>query len=373
LVAVENVQSHAIISLDPEGLIKSWNAGAERITDWKADEAIGKCLDLLYTDEDKTAKKHEQDVQAALKKGSYQEETTYTKKDGTRYLADMSITKVTTGKDGVGFVLIAKDTTQRKQDEVDQIDANTLLRAEIDRRKTIEKALKESNDELEAFASAAGHDLQEPLRMVVSYLQLIVKRYSKSLDEDGLVFLEFAVDGATRMKMLISDLVEYSRIDTLGKPFKETNASQVLEDVLDSMEVLIRESGAKITYDKLPVVWSDKVQLNELLQNLLANAIKFGKQGSASQLKVHVGVHENAREFVFSVSDTGPGIDKKYFKTIFLIFKQLGNKSLAEGSGVGLAICKKIVKRHHGRIWVESEIGKGSTFNFSIPRSKEAQ
>jgi light-regulated signal transduction histidine kinase (bacteriophytochrome) len=173
--------------------------------------------------------------------------------------------------------------------------------------------------------------------------------------------------------MLISDLVEYSRIDTLGKPFKETNASQVLEDVLDSMEVLIRESGAKITYDKLPVVWSDKVQLNELLQNLLANAIKFGKQGSASQLKVHVGVHENAREFVFSVSDTGPGIDKKYFKTIFLIFKQLGNKSLAEGSGVGLAICKKIVKRHHGRIWVESEIGKGSTFNFSIPRSKEAQ
>jgi PAS domain S-box-containing protein len=373
LVAVENVQSHAIISLDPEGLIKSWNAGAERITDWKADEAIGKCLDLLYTDEDKTAKKHEQDVQAALKKGSYQEETTYTKKDGTRYLADMSITKVTTGKDGVGFVLIAKDTTQRKQDEVDQIDANTLLRAEIDRRKTIEKALKESNDELEAFASAAGHDLQEPLRMVVSYLQLIVKRYSKSLDEDGLVFLEFAVDGATRMKMLISDLVEYSRIDTLGKPFKETNASQVLEDVLDSMEVLIRESGAKITYDKLPVVWSDKVQLNELLQNLLANAIKFGKQGSASQLKVHVGVHENAREFVFSVSDTGPGIDKKYFKIIFLIFKQLGNKSLAEGSGVGLAICKKIVKRHHGRIWVESEIGKGSTFYFSIPRSKEAQ
>ena len=208
--------------------------------------------------------------------------------------------------------------------------------------------------------------------MVVSYLQLIEKRYAKSFDQDGLDFLDFAIDGAIRMKTLISDLVEYSRIETLGKPFKKIDANDVLKRVLENLEVSIRESKAHVTSDTLPVVWSDEVQLGELLQNLIANAIKFGVRAQTKDLKIHIGVQEKKDDYVFSISDNGPGIDKKYFNTIFLIFKQLGNKSMVEGSGVGLAICKKIVKRHKGRIWVESEPGHGATFYFSIPQQKES-
>jgi light-regulated signal transduction histidine kinase (bacteriophytochrome) len=207
--------------------------------------------------------------------------------------------------------------------------------------------------------------------MVVSYLQLIEKRYADSFDTDGREFLAFAIDGATRMKALISDLVEYSRIETLGKPFKRIDANEVLKRAMENLEVSRQESDVTITSDNLPNVWSDEVQFGELLQNLLANAIKFGTRANISDLKIHVGVQEKKGEYIFSIADNGPGIDPKHFKTIFLIFKQLGNKSIVEGSGVGLAICKKIVKRHKGRIWVESEPGKGATFYFSIPQSKE--
>jgi PAS domain S-box-containing protein len=369
--AVKDIQSHAIVTLDPDGLVTSWNKGAEQITGWKKDEVLGRCFDFLYSETDNKSGKPQADLAAARKKGSIQEEALRIVKGNKTYLADVSLTTITNSDGQVGFVMVAKDTTQRKKDEVEQLDANTLLRQEIDRRKTIEKALKESNEELDAFASAAGHDLQEPLRMVVSYLQLIEKRYAASFDQDGLDFLAFAIDGATRMKMLINDLVEYSRIETLGKPFKRTDANNVLQKVLDSMEVSILETKATITHDTLPVVWSDEVQLNELFQNLIANAIKFGSKDTKKDLKIHVGVTKTPKEYIFSVKDNGPGIAKKNFNTIFLIFKQIGNKLQLEGSGVGLAICKKIVKRHKGRIWVESELGKGSTFYFSIPIVKE--
>lgn len=368
---VRGIASHAIFTLDPSGIITSWNAGAEKISGWKTKSIVGRFIDVLYTEEDRASNVPQMNIDAARENGSFQNEGQLVGKDGRDFLADFSITAICDNEQLQGFVMVAKDTTQRKKDEVEQLDANALLRQEIDRRKAIEKALKESNEELDAFASAAGHDLQEPLRMVVSYLQLIEKRYAKSFDKDGLEFLSFAMDGASRMRMLINDLVEYSRIETLGKPFKPTNANTVLEKVLDSLEVYISETKASITYDKLPEVWSDEVQLNELFQNLVANAIKFGAQGNGKDLKVHIGVKKTAKEYIFSVSDNGPGIAKKDFKTIFLIFKQIGNKLQLEGSGVGLAICKKIVKRHKGRIWVESTVGDGATFYFSIPIVKE--
>jgi PAS domain S-box-containing protein len=370
LKIVKDIPSHAIFTLNTDGLITSWNSGAKHISGWEKEEVIGKSYGMLYDTEDSEADIPASQLSQAKEHGSFQQEAKLTSKDGRVFLAEYSITAIYDDKKLSGYVVVAKDTTQRKKDEIEQIDANELLRDEIDRRKAIEKALNVSNEELDAFASAAGHDLQEPLRMVVSYLQLIEKRYTKVLDDEGKEFLAFAVDGATRMKDLISDLVEYSRIDTLGKPFKKIDANEVLKRALKNLEVSILEGKATVTSDNLPQIWSDEVQFGELLQNLISNAIKFGAQNDNHNLKVHIGVKEKKEEFVFSVVDNGPGIDKKYFNTIFLIFKQLGNKSMVDGSGVGLAICKKIIKRHKGRIWVESKPGKGATFNFSIPKFK---
>lgn len=367
---VDSIHSHAIFTLDNTGVIKNWNSGAELITGWKKSQAIGKNFKILYTAEDQEKGVAAASLKHADKHGSFQIEANNLRNNGTLFLADISITTVCKDDKSIEYVIVTKDTTQRKKDEVEQIDANTLLRQEIYRRKATEAALKESNEELNAFATAAGHDLQEPLRMVVSYLQLIERRYRDSFDDDGKDFLNFAIDGATRMRALINDLVEYSRIDTLGKPLRKINANAVLKEVLTSMEVSISETGTTVTHDALPNIWSDEVQLNELFQNLIANAIKFGAN-DGNKLAVHVGVESKPKEYIFSVADTGPGIAKKDFSIIFLIFKQLGNKLQAEGSGIGLAICRKIVKRHKGQIWVESEVGKGAIFKFSIPRKEE--
>lgn len=371
VVVVDAIQSHAIFTLDKQGLISSWNKGAVKISGWSEIDVLRKPLSILYANEKDAEKAVKRNLKTASDTGNFMAERSLVTKAGEVFLAELSITALYERDQPTGYIVVAKDTTQRKKHEVDQEDANSLLRKEIERRKAIEKALQESNYELDAFATAAGHDLQEPLRMVVSYLQLIERRYTQSLDSDGLEFLEFAVDGASRMKQLINDLVEYSRIESLGKPFKKTDANVVLSKVLTSLEVSIEETKAQITHDPLPIIWSDEVQLNELFQNLIANAIKFGLKGEKKPLKVHIGVESSAKEDVFSVSDNGPGIAQKDFVTIFLIFKQLGNKLQAEGSGIGLAICKKIVKRHKGNIWVESELGKGATFKFSIPRIKE--
>lgn len=202
--------------------------------------------------------------------------------------------------------------------------------------------------------------------MVVSYLQLIERRYGELFDEDGREFLHFAIDGASRMKKLISDLVEYSRIDTLGKPFTPTDATEALQRAISNLEVAIKENDVHITYEPLPVIMSDPIQLTRLFQNLLANAIKFRRKETPT---IHISVEENEQEWVFHVEDNGKGIDAKHLLGIFVIFKQLGKRSERTGSGLGLAIAKKIVTRHSGSIWAVSTVGKGSIFSFSIPKS----
>ena len=364
---VDTISNYAIITLDTDGFITSWNRGAQNIYGWAADDVMTKYFGFIYEAADQECEEPRQNLDRVKSEGFYHEEGLRKKADGSLFLADVSIFTVPemiAAKRSSDLIMITKDVTQRKKDETDQIDANLLLRQEIGRRKAAQKALKESNNELDAFASAASHDLQEPLRMVVSYLQLIEKRYKDQFDRDGREFLEFAIDGAARMRALINDLVVYSRIETLGKPFKQTDAEKVLSRVLSNLEVSIQESQAQITHDKLPIIWSDEVQLNELFQNLLANAIKFGDK---QPIKIHVGAEKKGDEYIFSVADNGKGIDKKYFDTIFLIFKQLGDRALRSGSGVGLAIARKIVARHNGRMWLDSTVGEGTTFYFSIP------
>lgn len=227
--------------------------------------------------------------------------------------------------------------------------------------------LKRSNAELEQFAYVASHDLQEPLRMVSSYLQLIEKRYKGKLDSDADEFIAFAVDGALQMRALINDLLTYSRLDTRFQPLKSTDCETVLRQVLDNMKISIEETKAKITHDPLPFVMADSYQLVQSFQNLIGNAIKFRSKGPP---RVHVSAEKKGNMWVFSVRDNGIGIDPQYAKRIFQIFQRLHGRNKYPGTGIGLAVCKKIAKRHGGDIWMESEPEKGSTFYFSIPVSQ---
>ncbi len=230
--------------------------------------------------------------------------------------------------------------------------------------------LVRSNAELQQFAYVASHDLQEPLRMISSYTQLLMRRYGKLFDQDAKEFMEFIVDGAARMKQLIEDLLAYSRVGTRGREPEPTDAQAALDQALANLRASVESSGATVTHDPMPTVRADASQLAQLFQNLVGNAIKFH---GAEPPRIHVGAREKDDEVVLSVRDNGIGIDPQYFERIFVIFQRLHSKAEYEGTGIGLAICKKIIDRHGGRIWVESQPGQGSTFYCTLPRVREGR
>ena len=270
------------------------------------------------------------------------------------------------------FVYAMADITYRRHLE----DALRRSYAELEKRVEERTAeLMRSNEELERFAYIASHDLQEPLRMVASYTQLLERRYKGRLDADADDFITYAVEGASRMQKMITDLLAFSRVTTRGNDFAPTDCNALLAEVLANLQFVIAEAAATVTYDELPTVNGDATQLRQLFQNLIANAVKFRGEAAPS---VHISARlvdesradvPSAPEWLFSVSDNGIGMDTQYAERIFVIFQRLHTRAEYPGTGIGLAIAKRIVERHGGRIWVESAPGAGATFFFTLPQT----
>lgn len=257
---------------------------------------------------------------------------------------------------GTGTLLLTiEDISDRKE-----------ARKELDRRAT---ELTRSNNELERFAYVASHDLQEPLRIVASYTQLLSRRYNDRLDADGKEFMHYIVDGAVRMQQLINDLLSYSRVGTRGGEFKETDCEATLNAAVENLKMAIDETGATITHDPLPSILADGSQIGQLFQNLIGNAIKFH---GAAPPRIHLSAQERPNEWLFSVRDNGIGLDPEYKERIFILFQRLHGRGEYPGTGIGLAICKKIVERHGGIIWVESTQNHGATFYFTLEKKGES-
>ena len=350
---LENIED-GYYEIDLTGNFTFFNDSMCRIWGYPREELMG-MNDRQYTDK-VNAKKVFQAFNTVYRTGKPGRECDWEiiRKDGTRRYIEgsVSLRKDASGKP-IGFRGIVRDITGRKRAE------------EALKVKTQE--LARSNKDLEQFAYVASHDLQEPLRMVTSYVQLLARRYKSKLDSDADEFINFAMDGAIRMQKLINDLLTYSRMSTQGKELEPTECETVLNQSLNNLKVAIDENGALVTHDSLPTVMADNPQLVELFQNLIGNAIKFR---GAEPPRVHVSAGRNGNGWTFSVRDNGIGIAPEYAKRIFIIFQRLHGREKYAGTGIGLAICQKIVERHGGHIWVESEVGKGATFYFTLPGSK---
>ena len=244
------------------------------------------------------------------------------------------------------------------------VDINEHQKAEEKVIKTLDE-LNRSNKELEHFAYVVSHDLQEPLRSVSSFLQLLSRRYKDEIDPKSAEYIDIAVHGANRMQTMINDLLSYSRITTRGKKFTYTDCQVVLDDTLRDLNATIEENDAIVTNDPLPTVFADNSQMKHLFQNLIVNGIKFHGE---KQPKIHISVVEKGKEWLFLFQDNGIGIDSKYAESIFDVFKRLHTRKEYSGTGIGLSICRKIVHRHGGEIWVESNLGEGSKFYFTISK-----
>ncbi|MGZ7120273.1 MAG: sensor histidine kinase, partial [Methanobacterium sp.] len=308
-------------------------------------------------------------------KEKHKEEMEFKSDDGTIIPIDISIKFF---KDLDSFYAIITDLsyyklTQEQLEEyaIEILDAyQTIKENEIKLKETVAD-LERSNEELQSFAYITSHDLQEPLRSIASYAQLIKRRYKGRLDSDADEFIDFMVAGATRMKEQIQGLFEYSRIDQADIDFKETDMDLIVERAVSNLNFAVDESKAEITYDNLPTVNVDPDQIVSVLQNFIGNAIKFRKPQFPPRIHISAEKDFKKHEWVFKVIDNGIGMESQYTDNIFEVFKRIHPIGEYKGTGIGLAIAKRIIERHGGRIWVESELGVGSVFYFSIPIRRE--
>ena len=343
----------AMAVVDAEGRIVLLNLQAERQFGYQRDELLGQPVttviprgfaerlvaDALRSPEDARGQHMGTGIELLARR-----------KDGTEFPIEIMLSPL---RDAQGVLVTAaiRDITARK-------------RAEAELLEKVEQ-LRRSNEDLEQFASIASHDLQEPLRMVASYTQLLSRRYTGRLDSDADEFIAFAVDGARRMQQLIQDLLLYSRVGSKGKELAATSSEAALAHALLGLGSAIEATGALVTHDPLPTVLADETQLVQLFQNLVGNAIKYQGPGTP---RVHVSASPRDGKWRFAVKDNGLGIEPQYFGRIFGMFQRLHKREEFEGTGIGLAICKRIAERHGGHMAVESVPGQGSTFLFALAR-----
>lgn len=351
LAAIIESSDDAIISKDLNGIIQSWNKGAERIFGYKADEIIGKPVSTLAVPD---RVDEFPNIIERLKRGERIDhfQTKRRTKDGRVLTVSLTVSPI---KDSSGRVIgaskVARDITELEEKQ-------RKLQAAND-------ALRRANADLEQFSYAAAHDLQEPLRMVTIYSQMLKRKYIGRLDAQADEYINYCVDGAARMETLVRDLLEYSRVTS---PLEESrscvNLNTVMEQILANLRLAIAESGSTVTCDDLPEVAAEGALMQQLFQNLISNAIKY--RGDSPPV-IKVSAARRKQEWLFSVSDNGIGIPEQYRQVIFRLFKRLHTSNQYPGTGLGLAICQRIVERYGGKIWVESNNGQGSTFFFTLP------
>jgi PAS domain S-box-containing protein len=470
---LDGIQNYAVFAMDPGGRVVSWNAGAQRIKGYTADEIIGHNFSCFFPREDIKLGRPEEILRMTAANGHHQEQGMRVRKDGSRFSASVTFTALRDPSGNLlGFSEFSHDLSESKESEakyqglleaapdamviVNEAGDIALLNLQAEkqfgygrdelvgrkvttlipegfaerliadgtrtaaealaqqigmgielygRRKdgtefpieimlsplesahgilvtaairniTVRKKaeenllrtaeeLKQKNDQLQQFAYVASHDLQEPLRMVASYTQLLGKRYAGRLDSDADEFISYAVDGCNRMQKLILDLLAYSRSGTDGKAQRVVSTEEVLQEALMNLRAMTEESGAVVTHDSLPTIVTNSGQLGQIFQNLIGNSIKYR---SASTPHVNISATKNgAKGWTFAVRDNGMGIEPQYFEKIFVLFQRLHGREEFSGTGIGLAVCKKVVEQLGGTIWVESQPGKGSTFYFSLP------
>jgi len=348
----------AMVVVNQSGEIVLLNVQAEKQFGYRRDELLGQKVtnlipvgfaerliaDDLRSPEDASAQQIGTGIELIARR-----------KDGSEFPIELMLSPLQNAE-GILVTAAIRDISVRKK-------AAVVLLQKVDE-------LNRSNEELGQFAYIASHDLQEPLRMVASYTQLLSRRYTDKLDADANEFISYAVDGASRMQRLIQDLLTYSRVGTKGRPLRQTSSEEALEHALLNLRGSIEGSGALVTHDALPPVLADDMQLTQLFQNLVGNAIKYHKSGIPH---VHIAAAMNGdKKWDFAVKDDGIGIDPQYFERIFGMFQRLHKREEFSGTGIGLAICKKIVERHGGNISVESQVGQGTTFHFTLASNESA-
>ncbi len=338
-----------VVMVDRHGIIRLVNRETERLFGYTREELLGESIERLVPRRLRDQHPRDRDTfldnphSRAMGAGR---DLFAVRKDGTEIPVEIGLNPVETAE---GLFVLASVV-------------------DISPRKRAEEELRRSNEELERFAYVASHDLQEPLRTVSSYLQLLERRYRPQLDGTACEFIDFAVGGARRMEQLIQDLLAFSRVATHGEAPSATEAGEALTDTLHGLRAAINQAGATVTHDPLPAVLADASQLRQVLSNLIGNALKFRGEEAPH---IHVSASREGHMWEFSVADNGIGIDAAYFERIFVIFQRLHTREAYPGTGVGLAICRKIIDRHGGRIWLTSAPGRGTTFRFTLPAVRQ--
>ncbi len=351
---VDGITDYAIYMLDPAGKVVSWNTGAQRLKGYSAEEVLGQDLSIFFLPEDVAAGKPQAELTRAATEGRTELEAWRMRKDGSRFRAHVVVTALRDGEGQLrGYAKVTRDITARQA-------ADDKLRAYATK-------LERSNRELETFASVASHDLQEPLRKIRSFGDRLMSKYAERLDPTAIDYLERMCAAAARMQDLIENLLTFSRVTTRAQPFALVDLGTIATEALSDLESRVAQTAGHIELGALPVLYADATQMRQLFQNLLGNALKFHRAGVPPVVRAGSKGLPGGDRWEVWVEDNGLGFEPQYAERIFGLFQRLHGRSEFEGTGIGLAICRKIVERHHGTIVATAVLGEGARFTLTLP------